>query len=202
MPQVRWTSYHDSPLRRILAFDPSGRLLASGSLDSQIFLWEVYGDNKNYVLQGHKNGITQLCWPLESRLYSSSADKTVAIWDTTRGQRVRKYAEHTGIINCIAVASESSNIFVSGSDDKTVMVYDSRSKYAIHSFTHDYQILSTVISADGSMIYSAGIDGIVRLVSNVLWLLIFYPIQGAGIYEKTILRSTFISRVIETSSLD
>ena len=136
--------------------------MASGSLDSQIFLWEVYGDNRNYVLQGHKNGITQLCWPSEGQLFSSSADKTVTIWDTNRGQRLRKFAEHTGIINSIAVASETSNIFVSGSDDKTVLVYDSRSKYAVHSLIHDYQVLTTAISADGTMVYSAGVDGIIR----------------------------------------
>ena len=137
-------------------------MLASGSLDSQILLWEVYGENKNYLLQGHKDGVTQICWPVEDRLYSSSADKTVAIWDTNRGQRVRKYAEHTGIINCLSVASESPNVFVSGGDDKSVVVYDSRSKHAVHTLPHEYQILSTAISSDGRMAYSAGIDGVIR----------------------------------------
>ena len=39
-------------------FHPSGNVLASGSHDKKIFLWNTYGDCSNYcVLSGHKNAV-------------------------------------------------------------------------------------------------------------------------------------------------
>lgn len=45
-----------------LAFDPTGKYLASCSFDKTIMLWEVYGEgNCNYnVLQGHRNAVLQV----------------------------------------------------------------------------------------------------------------------------------------------
>lgn len=147
-----------------LSFDPSGQFLASASLDKSILLWDVYKENKNYnQLLGHKNGVTQLCWASSGdHIYSSSADKSVAIWDAHKGSRVRKYSEHTGIINCCATARDNPTLFASGSDDKLVHIYDTRSKYPTHTLYHAYPILSVALSNDGTTAYTGGIDNVIR----------------------------------------
>eukprot|EP00961_Rhodomonas_salina_P063521 853607-Rhodomonas_salina.1 len=73
-------------------FDPSGKFCASGSHDKDIFLWEVFGDCKNYgVLRGHKQAVLQLQWsPDSENIWSCSADKTVMLWDAETGKRVKK----------------------------------------------------------------------------------------------------------------
>jgi len=146
-----------------VAFDPSGKFLCSGSLDRQILLWDVFGGCKNYnVLNGHKNAVLQLVWPSANNIISCSADKTVAIWDANRGNRIRKLTEHNGIVNACAYARDFPNIFASGSDDCTAILWDSRSKSSVSSIYHEYQVLSVALSHDGNSLFTAGIDNIIR----------------------------------------
>jgi len=146
-----------------ISFDPTGKHLCSGSFDRQIFLWDVYGECKNYnVLRGHKNAVLEVKWPTESTIVSCSADKTVAIWNANTGTRIRKLTEHTGVVNSCDVAREDSNIIASASDDCTVILWDARNKKSVCSMYHDYQVCSVCLSADGQYIFSGGIDNIIR----------------------------------------
>lgn len=58
-------------------------------------------------------------------LLSGSVDKTVKIWERKDGQFVcvETLSQHTGSINCIAVAERHSDIFVSGAADGTFIVW-------------------------------------------------------------------------------
>jgi Prp8 binding protein len=134
-------------------------------MDKNIFLWDVYDDNKNYnVLSGHKNAILQIQWlsTVPSTILSCSADKTLAIWDTNKGERIRKFDDHTNIVNSCAAAKNTPNIFVSGSDDFTCMIWDSRTKYHQNEIRHEYQVTSVTISNDSNYVYTGGIDNIIR----------------------------------------
>ena len=52
-------------------------------MDTNIFLWDVYGECENYAfLQGHKNAVLEVCWNYDgTELVSVGADKMVCIWD-------------------------------------------------------------------------------------------------------------------------
>jgi Prp8 binding protein len=166
-------SGHESAVYSI-AFNPTGQYLCSGSMDRQIFLWEVYGGDesnredaagRNYnVLSGHKNAVLQVNWNNVSSpntIVSCSADKTVAIWDAHKGARTRKLTEHTAVVNSCH-SSSGSNMLASGSDDCTVILWDARTKHSVGTFYHDYQVLSVCVSDDGLHVYSGGIDNIIR----------------------------------------
>ena len=127
-------------------------------------LWDVYGSCKNYnVLSGHKNAVLEVKWSNDGNsIISCSADKTVGLWDANKGQRIRKFAEHKSIVNSCSVSSQGPTIFVSGSDDCTAILWDSRSKSSILHLPHDYQITSVCISSDGQLVYSGSIDNNIR----------------------------------------
>ena len=65
-------------------------------------------------------------------------------------------------MNSVSVASEAPHLIASGSDDCTVILWDSRSKQSIGSIYHDYQVSAVCLSADGSSVYAGGIDNIIR----------------------------------------
>ncbi len=130
-----------------------------------IVLWDVFQENKNYnVLHGHKNAVLQVKWYQPQQIFSCSADHTVAIWDANRGQRLRKLTEHTNIVNCCDAIHSSSSLLVSGSDDCTAILWDTREKASISTLYHDYQVCAIALSPDGQFVYTGGIDNIIRYV--------------------------------------
>ena len=148
-----------------LVFDPTGSKLASASYDRCVFLWETEGDCTNYnVLKGHKNAVTQVRWCTDrSTLVTGSADETCMTWDANKGEMNRKFVAHTGIVNSVDSATDAPDVFVSGSDDRSVLVWDSRNNAGpVHRFEERYQVTVVTVSADGQHVYSGGIDGVVR----------------------------------------
>lgn len=47
----------------------------------------------------------------------------MACWDTNKGTRTRKLAEHTAIVNSCSAAKDVSYLIASGSDDCTVILW-------------------------------------------------------------------------------
>ncbi|MEA2419069.1 MAG: hypothetical protein QOE60_1275 [Thermoleophilaceae bacterium] len=66
------------------------RLLAVGSWDSTVTLWDVAGRRLLRKLSGHTHGISTLAFnPSGSLLATGSADTTVHIWDPASGRTLR-----------------------------------------------------------------------------------------------------------------
>ena len=73
-------SGHSSPVS-CLAFHSQGHLLASGSRDAHIVVWDVLNECGMFRLQGHKDGISSLVF-LDKHIISSSLDSLIKVWDT------------------------------------------------------------------------------------------------------------------------
>lgn len=146
-------------------FDPTGNLIASGSMDRTIMLWRTYGDCENYgVLTGHKGAILDLQWSRDSEiLYSASADMHLASWDLTTGERIRRYMGHEEIINTMDTARRGEELLLSGSDDGTIGLWDPRTKHAADHIETDFPVTAVAFSESGTEIYSGGIDNDIKI---------------------------------------
>ena len=93
----RRTSSLDSPIMlltghadavKTLKFNPEGTVIASGSEDKLIFLWNVQGECENFgVLKGHQNTVLELHWTTDgSNILSASPDKSVRCCDAQTGK--------------------------------------------------------------------------------------------------------------------
>jgi len=145
-------------------FNKDGSLLASGSRDKLIFLWNVYGECENtMVLKGHSGPILELVWSRDSdQIYSASADKTAAIFDVETGERVRKLRDHSSYVNAVASSRRGDPLIVTGSDDCTAMIWDARVKSAQTVLQTDYQITAVAFSDDNSQVFSGSIDNEIK----------------------------------------
>ncbi|KAI9305731.1 WD40-repeat-containing domain protein [Cunninghamella echinulata] len=146
-------------------FDTSGQHIASGSYDRQILLWNTYGDCVNYgLLKGHTNAVMELHWSRDSsQIFSCSADKSVCVWDTNKGERIRRWKGHDLVVNSCQVARRGPEMVVSGSDDGFVKIWDPREKHVVQSLENKYQVTSVCYSDAGDMIYSGGIDNEIKV---------------------------------------
>lgn len=65
-----------------LQFNSDSSLLASGSFDNDVIIWDISADNGVCRLIGHQNAITDLCFIPETKwLISSSKDTHIRVWD-------------------------------------------------------------------------------------------------------------------------
>ncbi|RCV43642.1 hypothetical protein SETIT_9G310000v2 [Setaria italica] len=109
----------------------TGRLV-SGDLTKCIHLWEPTSSNWNIDANpfvGHSKSVEDLQWsPTEADIFaSSSADKTIAIWDIRTGKKPCIIMKaHNSDVNVISWNRLANNMIASGSDDGSVSVHDYR----------------------------------------------------------------------------
>lgn len=101
----------------------------------------------------------------DSRSFTScGGDRQVYLWDTVTGRIIRQYQGHHLKINALSF-NEDSSVLASGSDDKTVRLWDMRSRES----RYPIQILDEARDSIGSVfikrtsIAVGSIDGCVRV---------------------------------------
>eukprot|EP00808_Paulinella_micropora_P021872 g71720.t1 len=150
-----------------VALDGVGDLLASGSADNDVRVWDVQQHEPLSVLSHHTGKI--LCVAFDSsRRYvvSGSDDFTIRIWDLEqgKGQPPRVFSAHTNAVTCVAIYT-SINLLVSGSADKTVRVWrlDSVEEQLVCLQGHGDSVQGVTLDSLGRYAVSGAADCTVRV---------------------------------------
>ncbi|MFQ4146142.1 eIF2A-related protein [Chlorogloeopsis sp. ULAP02] len=144
-------------------FSPNGRILASGSADQTIRLWDVVNGQCMKVLHGHAGMVTSVTFSPDSRiLASTSYDHTVKLWDVATSQLLHTFPEH--ITMSTAFSPDGKKLAV-GSFDKTVRIWDLETQQCCQTFEgHDSWTWWVAFSPDGSLLATASsADRTIRL---------------------------------------
>jgi WD40 repeat protein len=127
------------------------------------------------LLRGHDEPVTSIAFASDSSCFiSGSFDRTVRLWKTSDKTQIRVFKGHTGAVLSVACPSplqlesdllDSLPFFVSGSEDKTIRLWDPTGhKEPVLFEGHDCPVLSVAI-LDVSQIASGSADHTVRLWS-------------------------------------
>ena len=107
-----------------ISFSPDGKLLASGSYDMTIKLWNVVSGELLKTLKGHTDGVISISFSPDGNLLASgSDDKTIKLWNVVSGELLKTLKGHTGWVKSISF-SPDGNLLASGSYDKTIKLWD------------------------------------------------------------------------------
>ena len=147
-----------------LAFSPDGTILASGSYDGTVKLWDVKTKQGIATLEGHTNQVRSLAFsPDGTILASGSYDGTVKLWDVKTKQGIATLEGHTNQVRSLAFSPDGT-ILASGSYDGTVKLWDVKTKQGIATLEgHTNQVRSLAFSPDGAILASGSYDGTVKL---------------------------------------
>jgi WD40 repeat protein len=150
-----------------VAISPDGRLIASGSRDNTIRLWDV--STRRAVgspLTGHTDRVYSVAFsPDGTLLASASKDGTVRLWDMSGAPVGQPLTGHEGAVWSVAFSPDGQTL-ASGSTDGTVIVWDvSSGEMVMPPLTgHTDEVYTVAFSPDGKLIASAGAD-----MTIILW---------------------------------
>jgi WD40 repeat protein/tRNA A-37 threonylcarbamoyl transferase component Bud32 len=147
-----------------VAFSPDGSLLAMGSFDKTILLWNVNYSEPSQTLSGHTAGVNSVAFsPDGTVLASGSSDATVRLWRVSDGTLLQKLSGHTDGVSSVAFSSEGK-VVVSGSMDGTIKLWQASDGALLQTLTgHTGGVTSIALSPDGATLASGSYDKTARL---------------------------------------
>jgi WD40 repeat protein len=141
---------------RTVALGPDGRAVAAaGGGDPRIRVLEEAGRIPR-LLTGHQGSVTGLSYsPDGKRIYSSSLDRTVRVWDAARGQTIHIFNEHKCPVTRLALSADGRVLACAASDGK-VKLWNPDTFVQIHELDHTSAVQSLAFSKDTPLLATAG----------------------------------------------
>jgi serine/threonine protein kinase len=148
----------------VLAISNDQQLLASGSHDNQVLLWDMVTREMTFALTGHKNMVRALAFtPNDRYIASAGEDLYIKISDTQTGDEIKTLTGHTQSVNDLVFTSDGTRL-ISASADSTINIWDWRSGDILMTLTgHEGFINTIALSPDGKVLASGAADNTIRL---------------------------------------
>ncbi|XP_014217187.1 U3 small nucleolar RNA-associated protein 15 homolog [Copidosoma floridanum] len=138
-------------------FRRDGRLLCTGGSEALIKLFDVDTKNLLRIFSGHTAPVHRTFFTVdEQHIVSFSDDKSSAFWDIPSEKKIISFEDHVDYVRAGHVSPVSPNIYLSGSYDSIVNMYDTRSSKKVLSVNHNGPIESVLFLPSGGIFLSAG----------------------------------------------
>jgi len=157
----------------VIAYSPDGKVLASGSDDETVLLWDARTGEVIAKLHGHESPIQTLSFSPDGTLLASSAGQIACIWalsstptvinNSVKLNPLAILTGHNNAIWSIAFSSDSTRL-ATGSEDHTTRVYHATTGEQLTVIQeHSDSIREVDFSLDGQEIISHSNDGTVSV---------------------------------------
>jgi WD40 repeat protein len=155
VPLLRTLSGHAARVWSV-AFSPDGKLLASGSFDGTIVLWDVEAGTMVRALKHHATTYSRLAFsPDGQSVVAGGEDGTIHYWDVATGEAQPPRTGHTGLVR-VVVFSPDGRLRASAGFEKKVRVCEAASGKLVRSFTTETVVTNLVFSPDNKTLAAVG----------------------------------------------
>ncbi len=145
-------------------FNPVGTLLASGSFDGPVRIWNVATGGLAAQLDGHDKESKDVAFHPDGNLLASAGqDGSVRLWDVADHAPVAVLRGHTERVHRVAFSSDGK-LLASGSHDGTVRLWDVQSREPLGFIPVGGIVYGVVFSPDGTRLAAACRDNTIRLI--------------------------------------
>jgi WD40 repeat protein len=144
--------------------DSEDAILASGSGDRTVKLWNCRTGQCLKTLHGHSSWVWSVAFsPNGEWLASSSYDRTIKLWDVDAGKCLQTLQEHTAPVVSVAF-SPNGKWLGSSSFDATIKLWQVDTGQCLQTFKgHQNSVWQIAFSPDGNQLVSCSFDLTIKL---------------------------------------
>ena len=150
-----------------LAFSPDGKMLASGSLDETVQLWNTERRSKRGTLKGHKSWVTAVAFSPDGKIVASGdVNKVIKLWNVNTRRERATLTGHTNGISAVTFSPDGKTL-ASGSYDGTIRFWNAKTGQEMSTFATGYvkSVKAVAFSENGTTLASAAFNGTVEIWS-------------------------------------
>uniref|UniRef100_A0AC11CFS5 UTP15 small subunit processome component n=1 Tax=Ovis aries TaxID=9940 RepID=A0AC11CFS5_SHEEP len=138
-------------------FRQDGRLLVAGSEDGGVQLFDISGRAPLRQFEGHTKAVHSVDFTADKyHVVSGADDYTVKLWDIPNSKEILTFKEHSDYVRCGCASKLNPDLFVTGSYDHTVKMFDARTNQSVISVEHGQPVESVLLFPSGGLLVSAG----------------------------------------------
>ncbi|XP_070402313.1 U3 small nucleolar RNA-associated protein 15 homolog [Nothobranchius furzeri] len=138
-------------------FRSDGQLLVAGCEDSVVRLYDVGGKAALRMYKGHTKAVHVADFTTgRYQILTASDDYTCRLWDIPNAVELTAYQEHTDYVRCGVTSKLNRDLFITGSYDHTLRVFDSRTEKSVMTMDHGQPVESLLLYPSEGLLVSAG----------------------------------------------
>jgi len=146
-----------------VAISPDGKIIAGGSSEQNIELWNLQTSKKLLTLKGNTGRVYDIDFsPDGNRLVSASDDRKIIIWDVKTGKISNNLEGHQERVYT-AIFSPNGKAIASSSADRIIRLWNAETGKLINTFQEKSWVYDVSFTPDGKVLTSGSKDGAIRL---------------------------------------
>lgn len=148
-----------------VAVSHDGKILATGSKDTTVKLWDATSGHAISTLEGHSDYITTVAFSSDGRMVASaSADRTVRLWDIASGETCSIFKSHSFWVHAVVFSPDDTLLGIASTDDTTGL-WNIRTGVRVCGMleVHSNWCNAVAFSPDGNLVATASSNKTLKL---------------------------------------